>query len=76
MTIRAKFVCDSVIPTQGEQTIMTAHAVYGGSEENKSFSRWTPAGSFTLMVSNESQAAEFFRQGKEFYLDMSEVTTE
>lgn len=74
MKVRAKFVCDSLVPTQGEQTVMTAHAVYGGCEENKSFSRWTPAGNFTLVISDESQAAQFFRQGKEFYIDMSEVS--
>ena len=43
--VRAKFVCTSVEdqPTY-EQKVVSFSAVISGSEENKSFARYTPSG--------------------------------
>ena len=43
-----------------------------GSEENKSFSRWTPVAYLEMWISDETPAGSFFEQGKEYYLDFTE----
>ena len=66
----AKFVCQSLTDVLADQTTMVAVAVTSGSEENTSFSRWTPSGDLKLVISNELPARHFFEEGKEFYLEM------
>lgn len=66
----AKFVCQSLTDVLADQTTMVAVAVTSGSEENASFSRWTPSGELKLVISNELPARHFFEDGKEFYLEM------
>jgi hypothetical protein len=67
--VKAKLVCVSVTPTEGEQRIVKFQAVTTGSEENKSFSRWTPSANLEMYISNETPAGEYFEQGKEYYLN-------
>jgi len=71
--VLAKFRCNGATPTDGEQTNVNLGAVTDGCEENKSFSRWTPAGTVSLVISNETPAAEFFKPGKEYYLTFKEA---
>jgi len=68
MIVKAKFRCDSLTPTDGEQKILKMSAVMDGSEENKSFSRWTPSANLEMFISNETKAGELFEPGKEYYL--------
>jgi hypothetical protein len=70
-TIRAKFKCENSEPIEGDQTKCRLTAVTSGSEENKSFSRWTPNGTIELVISNETQAANFLQVGKEYYIDFA-----
>jgi hypothetical protein len=67
--VRAKLVCTSNEPIEGEQKKVKFQAVISGSEENKSFSRWTPSANLEMYISNETLAGDFFEQGKEYYLD-------
>ena len=46
-------------------------AVINGSEENKSFSKYTPSGNLTLTISYDTKAVDFLQQGKEYYLDFT-----
>jgi hypothetical protein len=69
--VRAKFVCNSNEPKEGEQHEVKLSAVIDGCEENKSFSRWTPAGEVSLWISDETVAASLFEVGKEYYLDFT-----
>lgn len=71
MNVIAKFKCTSIEDKEGDQKLMTASAVMDGSEENKSFSRWTPAGNLEMWISNETDAMKFFVEGEEFYLNFS-----
>lgn len=73
-SIRAKFVCDRIedLPTQEEKQIYLS-AVVGDSEENKSFSRWTPSGNLDMIVSNETSAGDLFEVGQEYYLDIQKA---
>lgn len=70
--VRAKFVCNRVTDSpEYEQKLVGFTPVIEGSEENKSFSKYTPAGSAELSISYETQAANFFEEGKEYYVDFT-----
>lgn len=73
MSVKAKLSCISSEPTSGEQHIVKFCAVVSGSEENKSFSRWTPSLNLEMYISNETPAATFFQAGKEYYLTFEEA---
>lgn len=75
--IRCKFVVTSARVTgeaAGGTPVLVLHAlpVVAGSEENKAYWGATPAGHLTLTVTN-SAAFEEFRDGDEFYLDMTKT---
>ncbi len=56
----AKMVCVSVADAGSDQVVVKLEAVVSGSEENKSFSRWTPSASLQMYISNETPAGDFF----------------
>ena len=78
-TIRAKFYINEVAniqtqqPTDVLQRVQGAPVTYGKTEENKSFSLWTPSGKLELSITNPA-AIDFFKPGKEYYLDITEAT--
>ena len=47
-------------------------AIYGDSEENKTFSKYTPSADFTIMVTNPD-ATDFFKAGHEYYITISKI---
>jgi hypothetical protein len=53
--VRAKFVCIGVEdqPTY-EQKVVSFSAVTSGSEENKSFAKYTPSGNLQMWISYEN----------------------
>ena len=66
--VRAKFKCH-LIEKQGDASHVHFMAVTGeGSEENKNFSKLTPAGSVYMKIDDETPAAEQFKQGEDYYL--------
>lgn len=72
--VRAKFVCDAVSNNEEyQQKNVSLIPVIDGSEENKSFSKYTPAGSVQLTISHETKASDFFEEGKEYYLDFTKA---
>jgi len=74
MIIRAKFQCTYVEDhPEYEQKLVTFFAVTSGSEENKSFSKYTPSGNLNMSISYDTQASDFFEQGKEYYLNFSKA---
>lgn len=74
--VRAKFICVSNEPQSGEQHLVKFSAVMGGSDENKSFSRWTPVANLEMWISDETAAAKVFEVGKEYYLDFTPADSE
>jgi hypothetical protein len=70
--VRAKFVCNGIqnFP-ENEQKTVSFTPVISGSEENKSFAKYTPAGNAMLCISDETEASNFFEEGKEYYLDFT-----
>lgn len=83
-TVRAKFECTGVTPGSSENnTPSTAYlnAVYANrdgsvNEENKSFSDATPSGHLNISISENVPASKFFEQGKDYYLDFTQVEEE
>ena len=67
MKTRCKFKCTQVVPGKDDQAIMM-EAVTGGSPDNESFFKYTPAGLLALSVVNKDLK---FEVGKEYYLDIT-----
>jgi len=73
MSVKAKLFCVSSEAISGEQHVVKLSAVVSGSEENKSFSRWTPSANLEMIISDETPAATFFESGKEYYLQFEKA---
>lgn len=75
-TVRAKFRCDNVetIPGGEEMHVIRMSPVYSDdpASENKTFTKYTPAGSFHMHVTVPETAA-FFVNGQEYYLDITKA---
>jgi hypothetical protein len=65
----AKMSCESVVdsgePKYSEQVIL--RAVCGGSDENKSFAKYTPCASVNMQIDNPAAWGSFI-PGKEYYV--------
>lgn len=78
-TVRAKFKVDakeeicngkSADGTIAKQTNVKLSPVMSGSEENKTFWKWSPGGSIQLACVNQA-AADQFELGREYYVDFT-----
>jgi len=70
--VRAKFVCNGIQDHPGyKNKTVSFSPVTTGSDENKSFSKYTPAGSISLSISYETDAVNYFDEGKEYYVDFT-----
>lgn len=74
MEVVAKMVCTQIEdqPTY-QQKLVSFSAVISGSEENKSFAKFTPSANLQMWISYETQASEFFEQGKEYFLTFNKA---
>lgn len=79
--MRAKFKCtgvsenknyDAEVPVKVGENISLA-AVTDGSEENLSFSQYTPTANMSMYITNPDVFG-FFTEGNEYYLDMTPVS--
>lgn len=74
MKVRAKFECDSIEDQPDYQfKLFKFTPVLDGGDENKSFSKYTPAGLLELCISYDTEASNFFELGEEYYLDFSKA---
>lgn len=72
--VRAKFECVGIEDQpEFESKSVSFSPVIDGSEENKSFSKYTPSGNLHLQISYDTEASNAFEVGKEYYLDFSEA---
>lgn len=71
MKVRAKFVCETVTLAKGQETV-ALRAVCGDSEENKTWSKYTPCGSLQMVITNPEVFGKFV-PGNEYMLDFTEV---
>lgn len=78
MAVRAKFYVTAITQTKSNWngqdgeilTTVKLAPVSGGSEENKQFFRWSPAGSIDLGTVNPAVVAQM-HIGDEFYVDFT-----
>lgn len=70
MTVRTKFICSSKTESPGGQWSIAFVAVTSGSEENKTFWKYTPTGNAAFSTINEAAVKEFV-VGKEYYFDIT-----
>ncbi|MEI9856384.1 hypothetical protein [Enterobacter mori] len=70
MSVRAKFHCHFIQKADGD-SLRTIHMspVTADTEENKSWSKYTPGGQLQMVISNPA-AFELFEQGKEYFIDI------
>lgn len=73
MTVRAKFLVESVTTHAGGGNTVNLRPVTTGSEENKNFWQATPNGKLEMYINNPN-ASSFFTAGDEYYLDFTPVT--
>lgn len=71
MSVRAKFKVETVTHNTSGASVQLV-PVINGSEENKQFYKYTPAGSIQLSTVNAA-AAEQFKPGDEFYVDFTKA---
>ena len=69
MEIKAKVVCVSTTNHVSQQTV-NFQAVTTGSEENKTFSVFTPALNLEMVITN-TDAMTAFVPGQEYYLNFT-----
>lgn len=72
MSIKAKFKCNYVTEYENQKQALLV-PVIGNSEENKTFSKYTPSGKLEIMIDNETPASDYFKPGKEYYLTFEEA---
>jgi hypothetical protein len=68
MKIRAKFICNTVTRDAAPNEIVRLSPAYG--DENKDWSKWTPAGAIELTLS-EGAAQGAFVPGKSYFVDFT-----
>lgn len=71
MTTRTKFIVTNINNYIGGLEI-TMGAVTTG-EHDKSFWKYTPAGSIKVSLTNDASAAAMFEVGKQYHVDFSRV---
>lgn len=70
--VRAKFECVGIEDQPDyEQKLVRFSPVIEGSDENKSFAKYTPAGNLELYISYDTEASNVFELYKEYYLDIT-----
>ncbi len=70
MAVRAKFTVDQKTTNRDGSQSVRLTPVTGGSDENKSFYKWTPSGSIDLAILNPDAAAAF-AVGESYYIDFT-----
>lgn len=72
--MRAKFVCRSITEVEGGSKEAKLSAVYSeDTKENADFTKYTPQGELSIWISPETPAVNYFKPGKNYYLDFTEV---
>ncbi len=71
-TVRAKFRCSLVDEAYPGTNNVELDAEYSESPEDNQFSEATPSGRMEMLVSNPAVEG-FFKPGKSYYLDITEV---
>lgn len=72
MSVRAKFKCNSIEQFVGQKQAKFS-AVYSDKGENADFTKYTPSGELSILITDDSKAADQFTPGKCYYLTLEEA---
>jgi len=72
MSLLAKFKVGSVTDFANSNHEVKLSPVISGSDENKSFSQYTPSGDIRMMINNPD-AIGFFVAGEEYYVEFKKA---
>ncbi len=72
MSVKAKFVCNSVMD-HGYNKSAKLSTVYSNEGENADFTKATPSGSLEIYIDKDVPASAFFEPGKSYYLTFDEA---
>jgi hypothetical protein len=75
MTILAKFKVGSTTDFGNDNLEVKMTPVTSGSDENKSFSKYTPTGDIRMHITNPDVLG-FFEAGQEYYVEFSKAKPE
>ena len=70
--VRAKFKVDEIVLRSYGEVIKMSAVQYDDDDENKTFNKFTPNGSFSMDVTNE-KVHGIFKPDQEYYLDFTPV---
>lgn len=70
LKICAKFRCTSVKKIEGGQEVVEMSPVTSGSDDNKTWSKYTPCGSLSMTITAEG-AVGHFEPGRQYFLDFT-----
>jgi len=76
LTVRGKFKCTSIEEFENGWKTAKLNAVYSNTGENADFSKFTPNGNISITVTPETKAIDFYKPGKSYYIDFTEVPAE
>lgn len=70
MSVKAKFTCNAVVPSAWNTkcTVVYFNAVFGKEGDNADYAKATPSGQLNMVIDENTPAASFFEQGKNYYL--------
>jgi hypothetical protein len=72
--VKAKCRCTRIVDWGGSREVFL-HPVQNTSDDNKSWSQWTPDGEVRLKITNPA-AYEQFKVGQEYYVDFNVAVPE
>lgn len=72
MQVKAKFQVQLITKHQGGAQTVSMAPVIGGSDENKSWSQYTPSGKLEMYITNPD-AYNQFEPGDEFYVTLEKA---
>lgn len=73
MSIRAKFIVESITETAYSRTVKMRAVMAGDGKGNESWSQATPSGELTMVVTNPAAYSQF-EVGKPYFLDFTPAT--
>lgn len=74
MNIRAKITCSSIVKTSGQEIVSFCAVTSGDSEENKTYSKYTPNLGLNMTITNDNVLGAFV-PGENYYLHFTPASS-
>lgn len=74
--VRAKFWVDSIETDEYDNKVLKMSAVTSEEGDGKDFTPYTPWGNLEMGITGDVPAAEFFEEGKIYYMEFMKIDKE